>query len=221
MSDGVATITDPTTQPGSAEATTAAPAADIASLTARLEKLEAEKAKLINENVTKKTKEREALAAAAKAAEEQGQFKEALEMERKRVAELAGYEDAAKKWQAYEATATERLAKEAEALPPAFRALFDAAVDVAAKDNVLAAYKSVTAADTVAAAKTAAAAGVGAPASSAGIDFAAAFQEGGERWAKARAADSKGADAYLASATKVRTASRLPPHLAGPYRQAP
>ena len=54
------------------------------SLQARLEKLEAEKTKLIAENVAKKQREREALEASAKLAAEQGDYKAQLEIERKR-----------------------------------------------------------------------------------------------------------------------------------------
>lgn len=122
---------------GTATSAPAGGAPDVATLMARLEKLEAEKAKLINESVERKKRAKEEADKAAALAEEQGQYRQALESYKKRVADLEESSGAAERWRAHEARELERINTIRAGLPDAAQRALDAVNDVDGKRAVL------------------------------------------------------------------------------------
>jgi hypothetical protein len=192
--------------PSQAPAVPAAPSAEAVKLAA----LEAQIA-------SAKAADRDAKKAAQADAEKTGELAKALEMAKARVAELEAKEPLAAKWMAFEASETKRLDDEVATLPDAVKALYARQADLESKRDLLAAFRVAPAAG----AKTAPAAGTGTPAATSGIDFAAAFADPtGQAWAKARAADPKGADAFVSGARQPATASTGWPFLGAVSRPA-
>ena len=164
-----------------------------------------------------KQADRDARKASLADAEKAGELAKALEMAKARIGELEATAPAAAKWMAFEASETKRLDDEVATLPDAVKALYARQADLESKRDLLAAFRAVPAAST----KTAPAAGTGTPAASSGIDFAAAMADPtGVSWAKAKAADPKGADAFVSGARNPAPAAAGWPFLGATSRQA-
>jgi hypothetical protein len=164
-----------------------------------------------------KAADKEARKAALADAEKAGELAKALEMSKARIAELEAQAPAAAKWMAFEASETKRLDDEVATMPDNVKALYARQADIEGKRDLLAAFRTAPASTT----KTAPAAGTGTPAATSGIDFAAAMADPtGQAWAKARAADPKGADAFVSGARNPAPASTGWPFLGASPRQA-
>lgn len=164
-----------------------------------------------------KAADREARRAAQADAEKAGELAKALEMSKVRIAELEAHAPAAAKWMAFEASETKRLDDEVATMPDNVKALYARQADIEGKRDLLAAFRTAPTSTT----KTAPAAGTGTPAATSGIDFAAAMADPtGQAWAKARAADPKGADAFVSGARNPAPASTGWPFPGASPRQA-
>ena len=165
-----------------------------------------------------KAADKEARKAAQADAEKAGELAKALEMSKARIAELEAQAPAAAKWMAFEASETKRLDDEVATMPDNVKALYARQADIEGKRDLLAAFRTAAPASTT---KIAPAAGTGTPAATSGIDFAAAMADPtGQAWAKARAADPKGADAFVSGARNPAPASTGWPFLGASPRQA-
>jgi hypothetical protein len=163
-----------------------------------------------------KQADKEARKAAQADAEKAGELAKALEMSKVRIAELEAQAPAAAKWMAFEASETKRLDDEVATMPDNVKALYARLADIEGKRDLLAAFRTAPAST-----KTAPAAGTGTPAATSGIDFAAAMADPtGASWAKARAADPKGADAFVSGARNPAPAPTGWPFLGASPRQA-
>lgn len=188
-----APVSDESTTTGQSSGQAPAPSTpDVAALQARLEKLEAEKTKLIAENVAKKQREKEALEASAKLAAEQGDYKAQLEIERKRREELEALEPHARRWQEHETAELARLAEVRASLPEAQQKALDAVQGIDAKRAVLEAFGVAHASRT----SKPAAPGGAPPAPGLRVDFAEAIKDSA-KWAEVKARDPEGAKAYI------------------------
>lgn len=209
-------VLDMTTQSATDGASTdgAAPSPAPVTLSAEAQELASLKAQI----AASKQADRDAKKASQADAEKAGELAKALEMSKARVAELEANAPAAAKWLAFEASETKRLDDEVATLPDSVKALYARQADLESKRDLLAAFKVAAPAST---AKTAPAAGTGTPAASSGIDFAAAMADPtGASWAKARAADPKGADAFVSGARNPAPAAAGWPFLGATPRQA-
>lgn len=123
-------------------AETAAPSTGGSDLAARLAKLEAENNKLRDESAQRRIKAKEEGEKAAKALEEQGQFKALAETLKARLAELEPLEGDAKQWRSFVQQESQRIDAQKASLPPHWQAALDGAGSLDGKRAVLAAYEA-------------------------------------------------------------------------------
>jgi small-conductance mechanosensitive channel len=202
-----------TEAPATSQNTTTTAEAKPAAPSAEAQELAALKAQIAAGKQADKAK-----AAAAQAdLEKSGELAKALEAAKARLAELEAVEPLAAKWTTFEAAETKRLDDEVANLPDNVKALYSRQPDLESKRDLIAAFKAAPPSTT----KTAPAAGTGTPAGVSGIDFAAAFADpSGQAWAAARAADPKGADAFISGARNPAPAKSGWPFLSAAPRSA-
>lgn len=203
----------PTTTPSAGPSSPPAQTVDHAEFA----RLKADHEKLLSEIHEKKRKAKEAESAAARAAEEQGQYKEALEVAKKRLAELEDAAPLAEKWRTFESESLAQIEARKATLPEQVRAALDRVSGLDAKRAVLEVFDA--AAGTAPRQPSAVpSAGGGAPPPGAAIDFDAAWNSGSSAWNEAEKRDPAGAAAFKAAMTGQ---SKTPSFQRGIYGKAP
>lgn len=123
---------------------TAAPSDDVATLRARLDKLEKDNASLRDESASRRIKAKEEADKALKLAEEKGEFDKVIAAHRARIAELEPLESDAKAWRSFAEQERARLDAKRDGLPAHWQSVYDAAGSIEAKRAVLAAIEADT-----------------------------------------------------------------------------